>query len=184
MNRTILAKVRYMLNESCLPKIFWAEATNTVVYLINRSPCSAIKFQTPMHVWSGKKPSLTHLKPFGCLAYIHMNQEKLNPKAVKGVFIGYPTGVKGYKVYLINERKCVVSRNVIFFMKMLLVRLTCRKFKVHQKLIQFSLRWSTYLVITLKVPLMRQTTRKMNKLPQVPPGQQVNRSKSLMLAVP
>ena len=27
----------------------------------------------------------------------------------------YPTGVKGYKVWLINERKCVVSRNVIFY---------------------------------------------------------------------
>ena len=67
-----------------------------------------------MHVWSGVKPRLDHLKPFGCIAYIHVNQGKLDPRAVKGVFIGYPLGVKGYKIWLINDKKCVVSRNVIF----------------------------------------------------------------------
>ena len=114
MNRTILEKVRCMLNESGLPKKFWAEATNTAVYLINRSPNSAISFKTPMHVWSGKKPSLVHLKPFGCLAYVYIDQGKLNPRACKAVFIGYPTGVKGYKVWLLNENKCVISRNIVF----------------------------------------------------------------------
>ena len=114
MNRTILDKVRCMLSESNLPKRFWAEATNTAVYLINRSPCSSINFQTPMHVWTGKKPNLSHLKPFGCLAYIHVNQGKLNPRALKGIFIGYPSGVKGYKIWLIEEKKCVISRNIIF----------------------------------------------------------------------
>ena len=103
-----------MLNKSSLPKRFWAEATNTVVYMINRSPSSAINFRTPMHVWSGRKPSLTHIKPFGCLAYVHTDQGKLNPRASKVVFIRYPSGVKGYKVWLISEKKCVVSRNIIF----------------------------------------------------------------------
>ena len=51
-----------------------------------------------MHVWISTKPNLNHLKPVGCLAYIQSNQGKLNPRAIKGVFIGYPTGVKGYKI--------------------------------------------------------------------------------------
>ena len=67
-----------------------------------------------MHEWSGRKSSLTHLRPFGCLAYVRTDQGKLNPRASKAVFIGYPSGVKGYKVWLINEKKCVVSRNIIF----------------------------------------------------------------------
>ena len=65
-------------------------------------------------MWSGVKPKLDHLRPFGCTAYIHVNQGKLDPRAVKGVFIGYPLGVKGYKIWLINDKKCVISRNVIF----------------------------------------------------------------------
>ena len=114
MNRTILDKVRCMLIESGLSKNFWAEATNTIVYLINRSPWSAIDFKTPMHVWNGTKPNLDHLKPFGCLAYIHTNQGKLNPRAMKEIFIGYHTSVKGYKVWLIDEKKCAISRNMVF----------------------------------------------------------------------
>ena len=90
-----------------------AEATNTAVYLINRSPSSTINFKTPMHVWDGKKPNLT-LKPFGCIAYIHTSQGKLSPRATKGVLIGYLSGVKGYKVWLLEEKQCVISRNVIF----------------------------------------------------------------------
>ena len=65
-------------------------------------------------MWIGRKPNLTHLKPFGCIAYIHINQGKLNPRAYKAVFIGYPTSVKGYKVSLLNEKKCAISRNVVF----------------------------------------------------------------------
>ena len=67
-----------------------------------------------MYVWSGAKPNLSHLRPFGCIAYVHINQGKLNPRAIKGIFIGYPTGVKVYKIWLLNEKKCIVSRNVIF----------------------------------------------------------------------
>ena len=57
---------------------------------------------------------MTHLKPFGCIAYIHTSQGKLSPRATKGVFIGYPYGVKGYKVWLLEEKKCAISRNIIF----------------------------------------------------------------------
>ena len=42
------------------------------------------------------------------------DQGKLKPRSVKGVFLSYPVGVKGYKVWLLEEEKCVISRNVIF----------------------------------------------------------------------
>ena len=115
LNITILEKVRCLLNESGLPKKFWVEATSTIVYLINRSPSSVINFKTPMQLWTGRKPNIAHLKPFGYIAYVHISQGKLNPRAVKGIFIGYPFGVKGYKVWLINDRKCVISRNIVFY---------------------------------------------------------------------
>ena len=58
-----------------------------------------------MQIWTGRKPNITHLKHFGCIAYVHISQGTLNPRAVKGVFIGYPFGVKGYKVWLIDDKK-------------------------------------------------------------------------------
>lgn len=114
MNRTLINKVRCMLNESGLPKQFWVEVTHTANYLVNRSPTSTIEFQTPTEKWSGHPPNLTHLKPFGCIAYAHRSQGKLDPRASKAVFIGYPVGVKGYKFWLVDEKKCIVSMHVMF----------------------------------------------------------------------
>lgn len=38
---------------------------------------------------------MSHLKCFGYSAYVQKVQEKTSPRAVKGVFVGYPFGVKG-----------------------------------------------------------------------------------------
>lgn len=54
------------------------------------------------------------MKRFGSVAYVHKDQGKLKPRSVKGVFLSYPIGVKGYRVWLIEEKKCVISKNVIF----------------------------------------------------------------------
>ena len=50
MNRTIVEKVRCMLKLAKLPKSFWGEAVNTVVYLINRSPSVPLDFNIPQIV--------------------------------------------------------------------------------------------------------------------------------------
>ena len=114
MNRTIMEKVRCMLNESGLGEEFWAEAAATAAYLINRSPASAIDHNVPEELWLNKKPGYKHLRRFGSIAYVHIDQGKLKPRALKGIFIGYPSGTKGYKIWLLEEQKCVISRNVLF----------------------------------------------------------------------
>ena len=47
MNRTIVEKVRCMLNLAKLPKSFWGEDVKTAVYLINRSPLVPLYFDIP-----------------------------------------------------------------------------------------------------------------------------------------
>lgn len=107
-------KVRSMLAESGLELQFWAEAAATATYLINRSPSAALNFEVPEEKWTSHMPDLSDLKRFGCLAYVHTSEGKLMPRAKKGIFTGYPEGVKGYKVWLLEDRKVVVSRNVVF----------------------------------------------------------------------
>lgn len=114
MNRTIMEKVRCMLSDSGLPKKFWAEATHTAVIIINKTPSSALNFEAPDKKWYGKPPVYSYLRRFGCVTFVHTDDGKLNPRAKKGVLLGYPTGIKGYKVWLMDEKKCAVSRNVIF----------------------------------------------------------------------
>jgi hypothetical protein len=54
------------------------------------------------------------LRVFGCTAYAHVDNGKLEPRAVKCVFLGYKSGVKGYKLWNLETRKVLISRNVIF----------------------------------------------------------------------
>ncbi|GKB24386.1 retrotransposon protein, putative, ty1-copia subclass [Tanacetum coccineum] len=78
---------------------FWAEATVMAAYLINRSPSTALEKKTPMDLWSGHPMNYEILRIFGCVAYTHVNQGKLKPRAIKCLFLGYPDGVKGSRLW-------------------------------------------------------------------------------------
>ena len=75
MNKTLMEKSRSMLSGVELGQEYWAKAAGTTCYLVNRSPSSTVDDKTPPEVWSGKKPSLQHLKVFGCDGYVHVLKE-------------------------------------------------------------------------------------------------------------
>lgn len=99
MNRTLLNKVRCMIISSGLSKAFWAEAVSTAAYLVNRSPSTALNMKTPMEAWTGQKQDYSNLRVFGSVAYAHINQGKLEPRAEKCIMLGYPEGVKGHRLW-------------------------------------------------------------------------------------
>ncbi|GKB75211.1 copia LTR rider [Tanacetum coccineum] len=88
MNGTLLNKLRCLLIQSGLPDSFWVEATVMTSYLINRSPSTALDKKTPMDLWSGHSANYEMLRIFGCVAYSHVNQGKLKPRAIKLYFTG------------------------------------------------------------------------------------------------
>ncbi|KAH9722802.1 hypothetical protein KPL70_006847 [Citrus sinensis] len=116
MNRTLLEKVRCMLLNANLSKHFWAEVVTRAAYLVNRSPSSALNFRTPQEAWSGKPPDLINLRIFGCIAYAHVSQGKLELRAVKRYFIGNLEGTKGYKIWCIDGKpsRTLIRRDVVF----------------------------------------------------------------------
>ena len=106
-----------MLSGAELGQEFQVEVVGTTCYLVNQSPSSALDDKTPHEVWSRKKPSLQHLRVFGCDAYVHVpkeNRSKLDNKVEKCIFIGYKDGVKGYKIWNPENKKIVYSRDVVF----------------------------------------------------------------------
>ncbi|KAK2983322.1 hypothetical protein RJ640_016060 [Escallonia rubra] len=116
-NRSIVKMTRSMLKSKNLPKEFWAEAVDCAVYLSNRSPTRSVWNQTPQEAWSGYKPSVSHLKVFGSIAYVHVpdqQRKKLDDKSEKFIFIGYSQESKGYKLYNPVDKKMKVSRDVTF----------------------------------------------------------------------
>lgn len=83
--------VKRMLKKKNMPAEFWAEAASCAVYWINRSPTKSLQNSTPNDAWYGRKPNVTHLKTFGCVAYSHIpdSLSKLDDKFEKYIFIGY-----------------------------------------------------------------------------------------------
>ncbi|KAK8948464.1 hypothetical protein KSP39_PZI005002 [Platanthera zijinensis] len=115
MNRTLVEKVRCMLSNAELGRIFWAEAIDYACHLVNRLPSAAIGKKTPKEMWSGHPArDYIHMKVFGYPAYYRIKNDKLEPRAKKAIFIGFRRGVKGYKLYDQAERKIFISRDVTF----------------------------------------------------------------------
>jgi len=69
MIQTHNAMARAMMLDSQLLLSLWAEAINTANYLHARSPTSANKGVTPYEKLYGSKPTISHLRRFGCKAY-------------------------------------------------------------------------------------------------------------------
>jgi len=51
---------------------------------------------------------------FGCPAYYHVKEDKLDARAKKGLFVGFEKGIKGFKIWDPRDRKFIFSRDVTF----------------------------------------------------------------------
>ncbi|KAK2985746.1 hypothetical protein RJ640_005446 [Escallonia rubra] len=94
-----------------------ASLVDCAVYLSNRCPTRSVWNQTPQEAWSGYKLSVSHLKVFGSIAYVHVpdqQRKKLDDKSEKFIFISYSQKSKGYKLYNPVDKKMKVSRDVTF----------------------------------------------------------------------
>ncbi|GLI61680.1 hypothetical protein VaNZ11_004116 [Volvox africanus] len=114
LNRTLLEKMRALLAESQLPQCMWAEAVSTANYLRNISPVSG-RPCTPYEAFSGEHPDVSHLRVFGCTAYVHIPKEKrnkLDPVSRKGVLVGY--GDAGQYRILFSDNVVSVHSDVTF----------------------------------------------------------------------
>nr|GEW92020.1 retrovirus-related Pol polyprotein from transposon TNT 1-94 [Tanacetum cinerariifolium] len=74
----------------------YAESATTASYLINRSPHRSLDGNIPEILWSGNSVDYSNLRVFGCPVYVHVNEGKLVPRAVKCIFLGYGSRVKAY----------------------------------------------------------------------------------------
>jgi len=67
-----------MLHDHNVPMFPWGEASNTMVYVQNKTLHRALYDKTPEEVFTGKKPGVSHLRIFGCPVYFHVPKEKRN----------------------------------------------------------------------------------------------------------
>nr|GEW44487.1 retrotransposon protein, putative, Ty1-copia subclass [Tanacetum cinerariifolium] len=92
-NQTLLDMVHSMMSQTTLPKSFWDYALESATRILNMVPTKKALV---------KRDTLT--KP-----------DKLEPRSIKCVFVGYPNETMGYSFYYPPENKVFVARNAKFF---------------------------------------------------------------------
>jgi hypothetical protein len=116
-NGSIVEATKAMIHDQNLPMILWAEASMTIVYVLNRSPHKILKNMTPEEDFTGVKHEVRHFKIFGCPIYFHVPKEKktkLDPSGRKSTFVRYSESSKAYRIYIPSQRQIEVSRDVTF----------------------------------------------------------------------
>ncbi|KAK1554765.1 hypothetical protein Q3G72_016968 [Acer saccharum] len=109
--------VRSILSYSTLSISFWGYALQTAIYILNDVPCKSVP-KTPHELWTGRKPSLQHLRIFGCPAHVLKGKtEKMESRSETCIFVGYPKETKGYYFYSPSDLKVFVSTNAKFLEK-------------------------------------------------------------------
>ncbi|UYV74013.1 hypothetical protein LAZ67_11001828 [Cordylochernes scorpioides] len=116
-NRSIINGTRTLLVESELPTKFWAEAMHNFVYTKNRTPNKHNLKITPEELFTGKKPTVAHLRTFGCIAEFWIPKDKrakFDMITHSGIFMGYSSNRKAYRIFNPNTYSIVESRDVKF----------------------------------------------------------------------
>ena len=116
-NRTVSDLVTAMLNEANLPVQFWFHAFVALLHVLNRTPTAPLPQSTPHEAWHKKKPDVSHLRVWGCLAYVHIQKDKrksFGSHMEKCIFVGYPAGYKGWQFYNPVSKKFIISERAEF----------------------------------------------------------------------
>ncbi|GMI77806.1 hypothetical protein HRI_001449800 [Hibiscus trionum] len=91
-NRHLAETCRSMLHAKNVPGRFWAECMRTAAYVINRLPQAKLGFISPHEKLWKIKPTVSHLKVFGCVCYVFVpdhQRSKFDKKAIRCIFVGY-----------------------------------------------------------------------------------------------
>ncbi|KAJ9678037.1 hypothetical protein PVL29_022810 [Vitis rotundifolia] len=117
-NRHLLETACALMFQMKVPKQFWADAVSTTCFLINCMPTIVLKGDIPYKVIHPHKSLFPiELRIFGCTCYVRDTRPsvtKLDPKALKCVFLGYSRLQKGYRCFSTNLNKYLVSTDVVF----------------------------------------------------------------------
>uniref|UniRef100_A0AAV1VF65 Integrase catalytic domain-containing protein n=1 Tax=Peronospora matthiolae TaxID=2874970 RepID=A0AAV1VF65_9STRA len=114
---TIVTIGRSLLHHAKLEKCLWAEAAMTAIYIKNRLPSPKIDHKTPFEIVYKSKPSVKHMRVFGCQAYIltlKVKRMKCDSMVRLRMFMGYEEASKAYRVYGIEAGQVVISRDFTF----------------------------------------------------------------------
>src|SRR5580704_6226121 len=72
---TIMDKGEALHHQACIPNSWWEFSVEYALHIYNRTPLRWHSWKTPYEVLNEEHPNVSHLKVFGCGAYVHLPQD-------------------------------------------------------------------------------------------------------------
>ena len=107
---------RAMLQNKNVARNLWGKVVNTVCDTINRVYFRPSTKKTPYKLWKGRKPNVKYFRIFGSTCFIlkdRENVEKFDSRSDEGIFLGYSSKSKAYRVYNKRTKKVMETVNVM-----------------------------------------------------------------------
>ena len=114
-NRSLLDITRCLLLDKQLPAYLWGEAVKAAAEILNLRSTKRHPNKTPKELFTGKKPTVSHLKIFGSPAFAHIPKvarSKLSPRSEKCILLSFDTSAKAYRCFRPFTRKVFISRDL------------------------------------------------------------------------
>ncbi|XP_071720767.1 uncharacterized protein [Rutidosis leptorrhynchoides] len=116
-HRHLLDTARALELHASLPNEFWGDCILSATYLINKMHVKVLNWKTPYEILHKQAPQYDHLRTIGCLCYANAPkpyQGKFEARGIRCVLLGYPPEQKCYKLYVLDTKEVIYSRDVIF----------------------------------------------------------------------
>jgi gag-polypeptide of LTR copia-type/Integrase core domain/GAG-pre-integrase domain/Zinc knuckle len=117
-NRTLQEMVRAMIATSGAKSYLWGEAILAANYITNRRLTSVSAEKTPEELYRNHKPSVAHVRIWGCDVTVYVEERYRNGKfgrrSWRGILVGYSSQSNQYRIFDPEGRHVYESRNVYF----------------------------------------------------------------------
>ncbi|KIK18677.1 hypothetical protein PISMIDRAFT_14173 [Pisolithus microcarpus 441] len=115
---TVEGQALAALNQASLSAAYFREAVLTIGYLWNLTTMRVLpENKTPFEMLYGYKPDVSHLQVFSSQSFSHILPErctKNGPHSSEALFMGYPDGIKGWRLRDCATGAFFNSRDIIF----------------------------------------------------------------------
>ncbi|CAI7905932.1 unnamed protein product [Closterium sp. NIES-54] len=111
----VMDVARTSMIHAAAPHFLWPFAVQYAAHQLNLQPRVSVPETSPTLRWTGKVGDASAFRVWGSRAFVRdLSADKLSPRAVPCVFLGFPPDVPGWQFYHPTSRRVLSSQDVTF----------------------------------------------------------------------
>ncbi|CAI7756784.1 unnamed protein product, partial [Closterium sp. NIES-53] len=111
----VMDVARTSMIHAAAPHFLWPFAVQYAAHQLNLQPRVSLPETSPTLLWTGKVGDASSFRVWGSRAFVRdLSADKLSPRAVPCVFLGFPPDAPGWQFYHPTSRRVLSSQDVTF----------------------------------------------------------------------